>query len=260
MSQRVVLAVVSLLAVLALAAAGCGGPLVGSGDLVTKQYDFKDFTRLEVSHAFEVQINRGDAFKVEVTVDDNIVDRLRVEQTGTTVKIGMEPGITLGTTTQRALVELPELEGVSLSGASKGGVVGFESSTDLDVVASGASSLSLTGVRAGDVRLDVSGASKVVGDLRAQDVRMEASGASQIMLQGSGVDGDLAASGASKLLLTGFELATADVAVSGASSATVKVTRTLDADASGASSIEYTGSATIRNIRTSGASRVNRRE
>ncbi len=261
MIRRLALAVlVFVIAAAALACAGCGGSVIGSGNLVTKQYDFKDFTRLEVSHAFEVEITRGDTFKVEVTVDDNIVDRLRVEQTGTTVKIGMESGINFGTTTQRAVVVLPELEAVSLSGASKGGVAGFESTKGLDVGVSGASNLSLTGIRAGDTRFDVSGASKVAGDLRGGDVRMGASGASQILLQGSGNDGDLEASGASKLLLNGFELVTADVTVSGASSATVNVSRTLDADASGASSIEYSGNATIRNIQSSGASEINRRE
>jgi hypothetical protein len=246
--------------VTALIVAGCGGPVVGSGNLVTRQYDFKSFTRLEVSHAFEVQITRGDTFKVEVTVDDNIVDRLRVEQNGATVKIGMESGISFGTMTRRAVVVLPDLEAVSLSGASQGSVAGFDSRKDLDVGVSGASDLSLTGVRAADTAFDVSGASKVAGDLQAGAVRMEASGASQITLQGSGVDGDLEASGASKLVLSGFELATADVTVSGASSASVNVARTLDADASGASTIEYSGNGTIRNIQTSGASQVNRRE
>ena len=51
---------VSLLAV----ACSVGGRVVGSGDLVTKSYDFTDFRRLDVHHDFEVEIKRGDAYEV----------------------------------------------------------------------------------------------------------------------------------------------------------------------------------------------------
>lgn len=243
-----------------LLGAGCGGPVIGSGDLVTEDYDFKDFSRIEVSHAFEVQITRSESFKVEVTTDDNLVDRLRVEQSGSTLRIGMEPGISFGTATRKALITLPALEAVQLSGASKGGVIGFDGKGDLSIGLSGASSLALTSIEAGDLRLEVSGASKLAGDLVAGDVRMEASGASQIQLSGSGEDADLEASGASKLSLTSFELEDASVTLSGASTATVDVSRTLDADLSGASSLTYSGGASVRNIQTSGASQINHRD
>lgn len=261
MTRRALLGCLTLLlVVVTLVAAACGGPVIGSGDLVTTQYDFKDFTRLEVSHAFEVQITRGDTFQVEVTTDDNLVDRLRVEQSGSTVRIGMETGISFGTATRKAMVTLPELEAVQLSGASKAGVIGFDGKRDLSLAISGASALSLTGIVAADTQIDASGASKVAGDLKAADVRMEASGASQIQLAGSADDGDLEASGASKLALGSFELAGASVTLSGASSATVNVARTLDADLSGASTLTYSGNAAIRSIQTSGASQINRRE
>jgi hypothetical protein len=244
----------------ALLVAGCGGPVIGSGDLTTKEYDFKDFTRIEVSHAFEVQITRGESFKVEVTTDDNLVDRLRVEQSGSTLRIGMESGISFGTATREAMITLPTLEAVQLSGASKGGVIGFGGKGDLSIGLSGASTLALTGIKAGDARLEVSGASKLAGDLDAGDVGMEASGASQIQLSGSGDDAALEASGASKLSLTSFELAEASVTLSGASTATVNVSRTLDADLSGASNLTYSGGASVRNIQTSGASQINHRD
>jgi len=253
--RRILLVLTGLAAgALALFVAGCAdGPVIGSGDVVTKTYDFRDFTRIEVTDSFEVEISRGDEFKVEVTVDDNLVDRLRVEQSGDTVKIGMETGLSFGTATRRAVVVLPRVEGVNLSGASKAAVIGFDGRQDLDLTVSGASNLALTDIQAGDTVFDISGASKVAGDLISADVRMKASGASQIQLQGSGQDSELEASGASKLMLRGFEVETADVVLSGASNGTVTVSRTIDANLSGASSLTYSGDASVRNISTSGA-------
>lgn len=260
MPKRIILASACslVLTALGLAAAACGGSIVGSGELVTETYAFTNYTRIEASQVFDVEISRGDAFSLEVTVDDNLVDQLRVEQDGDTVRIGLDSGINLGVTTRRAVVVLPELEAFKLSGASSGRVRGFDSKTDLAVVLSGASSLDLGDVAFGGASLDISGASKVTGQLLASDVRFVASGASQIVVGGIGDNADLEASGASKLGLGVFRLQSAGVALSGASNAKVNVSSTLDADLSGASTLEYSGSAVIRDIKTSGASQIKR--
>jgi hypothetical protein len=232
--------------------------MIGSGKPVTETYDFAGFTRVEVSDAFEVEIVRGDAFAVEVTVDDNLVDRLIVEQAGDTVRVGLEGGVTLGATTRKATLVLPRLASLNLSGATKGKVGGFASRQALDIEISGASSLVLTDVSAGDTSFVVSGAGKATGQVQAVAVRFAATGASQIEIEGTGGDASLEASGASQLRLSSFLLSTAKVTLSGASSAEVNVARTLDADLSGASRLEYSGSAAIRDIKTSGASQIKR--
>ena len=52
---------------------------------------FSDFDSVEFSDAFEAEITACDGYVVEVTVDDNLVDHLQVEQHGDTVKIGLKP-------------------------------------------------------------------------------------------------------------------------------------------------------------------------
>lgn len=244
-------------AVLLLAA--CGGPIVGSGDLVTEEYDLTDFTRIEVSHAFEVEVRRGDQHSVSITVDDNLLDRLRVEQDGDTLRIGFERGLDFGTATRRATIVLPEMRALSLSGASDANLSGFASDDPLDLRLSGASSIALDQVTSGAIDLEASGASRVTGRLRAADVRFEASGASRIELEGSGEEAELEASGASRLRLDDFTLRAATVRLSGASNAGVNVSRTLSAELSGASTLEYSGDPSIRDVETSGASQIRRR-
>ena len=241
----------------ALLAVGCGNgtAVSGSGDLVTKDYDFDGFTRLSVNHDFEVEVRRGDVYEVQVTVDDNLVDSLEVSLKGDTLRIDLDGG-PYKNTTQRATVTLPELAAVAVSGSSEASVEGFSSSDDLELVASGASSLVLTSVRAGDVSFDVSGASDVSGAAEVGDIAMDASGSSDVELKGSGAAAFLNASGGSSLRLEGFALKSAEVTLSGASDATLDVTGLLDLELSGASTLSYSGNPQLGKIETGGDSKI----
>jgi hypothetical protein len=59
--------------------AGLGGEVTGSGNPVTKQYDYSDFSGVRVDSAFAATVTRGDAFAVSVTADDNLVKYLRIQ-------------------------------------------------------------------------------------------------------------------------------------------------------------------------------------
>ena len=242
-------------------AVGCGDgtSVAGSGNLVTKDYDFEGFTRLSVDYDFEVEVTRGDAHLVQVTVDDNLVDSLEVSLSGDTLRIDLDGG-PYKNTTQRAKVVLPELAAVEVSGSSEASVEGFSSSDDLDLVASGASTLVLANVRAGDSKLDVSGASEVTGSAELGDVSMDVRGASTVDLEGSGADAALSAEGASHLLLEDLALASATVKLSGASDAALSVAETLDVELSGASKLSYSGDPQLGKIETGGGSGIEHAE
>jgi hypothetical protein len=241
----------------AMLAVGCGNgdAVTGSGDLVTKDYDFKDFTRLDVDQDFEVEVTRGDAYQVQVTVDDNLVDSLDVALKGDTLHINLDGG-PYEDTTQTATVTLPELAAVESSGSSEISVEGFSSSDDLELVLDGASSLELKGMRAGGASFDVSGASEVTGSAELGEVSMDVRGASTVELEGSGAAASLSAEGASHLRLEDFALASAKVKLSGASDATVAVAGALDIDLSGPSTLSYSGDPQLGTIETGGDSKI----
>jgi hypothetical protein len=67
---------------------------------------------------------------------------------------------------------------------------------------------------------------------------------------------DVGASGASRVDLAEFEVVSANVQVSGASTAVVNVTGTLDVEGSGASRVEYLGSPRMGRMSISGSSSV----
>lgn len=210
--------------------------LRGSGNTVTETYDFSDFDKVVISHAFEAEITAADTYQVEVTVDDNLVEHLRVEQEGDTVTIGFAPNLVVTNTTQEVRITLPRLVGLEASGASRVDVSGFKTSDN--------------------VRVNVSGASTARGDMETGDLNADVSGASTLTLEGSGKNLRVNASGASTADLDNFAVNDASVEASGASRANVNVSGTLDANASGASSIRYSGDPTLGNIDESGASSV----
>lgn len=211
--------------------------ITSSGRTETKSYDLAGFSKLNVSSAFTVEVTQSERFKVEVIVDDSLLDRLDVRVTGDTLYIGLKPGVTVrGPSIMSAVVTLPELTGLELSGASRGMISGFNSDHALRANASGASHLS-GDITCGDARLDVSGASRLELTGAAKNLRVNASGASTVSLDD-------------------FPAADADVEASGASRATVNVRGVLNATASGASTVLYTGDPASVRENTSGASTV----
>lgn len=212
--------------------------LIGSGNMVTKEFDLSGFDRVNVSDAFDVEITQGGSFSVVVRVDDNFVEYLDIVKRGGTLNIELRAHsfARVNATTMEAEVTMPELTGLGLSGASDVSITGFASSETLSVHVSGASSLR--------------------GDIESGDSTFDVSGASHVSLSGSGGDLGLEVSGASDADLAEFDVGDASVQASGASSVTVNASGTLDVSASGASHVHYLGTPTLGSVESSGASTI----
>jgi hypothetical protein len=234
-----VVAVAILCTLLILNLRGWPGVLIGSGNLETEAYAFTNFTEVEISSAFDFEINQSSSYNISVTADDNVMEYVQVSQVGQTLKIGLRTVTWFGPVTLRASVTMPELSGLTVSGASRGDIYDFSSTEDLDIT--------------------VSGASRVNGDITAGNVEFDISGASTIQLEGSANDMVASVSGASRLNLGSFPVNNADVNFSGASSGTVNLNGRLDANLSGASRLWYIGEPTMGDINTSGASTISKK-
>ncbi|MFC2056641.1 GIN domain-containing protein [Chloroflexota bacterium] len=235
--------------------AGCREVAIkGSGKLQTVQYNYSDFTHVDVSNAFTIDIAQSSSYSVEVTIDDNLLKYIEVSKEGKTLKMGLKAVTLLWPITLEAKITMPNLRGLVLSGATRGTVSSFSSTENLGIELSGASSLDLVDVSAGDVKFNVYEASKVAGNLIADDTEFNIDGASTVQLEGSADDMAVDANGASRVELAGFTVENVDIKFSGASIGTVNVDGRLDADLSGASALSYFGKPTKGTIKTSGAS------
>jgi hypothetical protein len=211
--------------------------LVGSGTIVTKSHAIDGFTKIDTGGSFRLTIVSGAQFKIEVRADDNVMPHIVVEKSGDALEIGFEHGnYSLTNVTLEVDVTMPKLAGIDLSGASSASVAGFQSADPFHAYLSGASSLN--------------------GDLKSGPASFELSGASTVTLDGSGEALTINVSGASAASLLGFNATDAKVEASGASTVSINISDTLDAEASGASKVIYAGNPTLRTVDSSGGASI----
>jgi hypothetical protein len=212
--------------------------IVGSGDLVSDDFQVDGFTRLNIANTFAATVRASDVFTLTITADDNLMDSVEVQVSGDTLEIRVERGLSLNNATLRAEITMPELDGVELSGASSASIEGFGPASAIELTASGASSFD--------------------ADVDTDRLDLELSGASSATIRGFAAVARLDASGASRLLLRDLRIEECDVQLSGASTGNLSVLDQLDADVSGASRLEYDGDPELGDINTSGGSSITR--
>ena len=213
--------------------------IVGSGNFVTQQKDFSEFSAIEVTSAFEVEISQSSFYSISVTADDNVIDYIQVSEAGNILSVGIQDGLYQSTTLQ-VEIEMPEIDSLELSGATVGMIKDFSSSEPFFVMLSGASILEMV-------------------DMAVGDFEVELYGASILTAEGSGNDLFSIVQAASKLDLTNFLVSNSSLYVSDASQATVNLDGTLDAIISGASTVYYIGEPTMGNIDISDSSTINKK-
>jgi len=229
--------------------------IIGSGNLITREMDFTDFTKLEIGHVFQVEVTRSDSFFISITVDDNLLEYITVRKSGNTLRIYLKGGYTYIGTTKIVEITMPKIDKLSLSGASRVEVSGFRSSDRLELEASGVSSLNIEDLKAGDTVFELSGGSHISGGIEIAAGSFNISGASSIDLEGYASDISIEASGASHANLANFSVSNATVKISEPSVVIVNASGTIDGNISGASRLTYLGGPALT-IEMSGDSTV----
>ncbi len=222
------------------------------------EINITDFHRVKVESAFTVEILRSDTYGI--VIPEEAYGYVRARKEGDTLVIGRRGIASIFLFSRpRVVITMPALYELVLTGASHGKAIGFQSDRDLSLDLSGASHLEMTSMSAGNLRVKVTGASHLSGDVTVREVRFEISGASWVELTGSGDSARLDISGASQARLASFTLNSSDANISGASSTSLKVGQKLDLKISGASRLEYSGSPSLGRVSVSGASTLKQR-
>jgi hypothetical protein len=253
----------ALTVVLVIPALFAGCSRVNPGPVTTREFDYTDFSKVEVASAFEVEIVQSDTWSISVTAQETLFDHINITKNDDTLEINLQWGwgtwvSSWGYQRPKARISMPELYMLSLSGASKGSIAGLNSQHQTDFSVSGASSLDMD-IEGLNSVIQVSGASHITGKIKASDLRLEVTGASRADLSGSADSLTLEASGASNAVLGGVVVGSADIDLSGASKATVSPEDTMKVVLSGASSLTYSGSPELQAIEVSGASTIHKK-
>lgn len=204
--------------------------------LATRDLNLTNFDQLAMGSAFSIKVKKGANFSIKATGELNDLDDLdaSVSRTGV-LEIKYRNSWRKSRTRMDIDLVMPSLRGVDFSGASVSTIEGFENERTLDYRLSGASKSTFVG--------------------SAERLSINLSGASELILKGKSglVIGEL--SGSSQLYAFDFPVDEADLNLSGASRARLRVAKFLKVDASGASNLRYLGDPTVEQ-RLSGSSSV----
>lgn len=172
----------------------------GSGIAKTEIRDLAEFKEIEVSGNIEIEVTAQKEFSVNVEADDNLLEYIKTEVSGDTLKIYTKKGFSPVTKT-RLVITMPELSGLDTSGASK--VLANNLSSDsFKINVSGASKIEING-QVNDLNIEANGASKINADnLKSANANIDVSGATYVSVF---VTEELKAeaSGASKISYSG---------------------------------------------------------
>ncbi len=206
-----------------LALTGCHGKMFnfglgvkGSGVAKTEQRNIGNFTGLDVRGAFQVEVICQKEARLEITADDNLLKYIKTEVRGGVLHIETDGAQLNFKDSPRVLIAVPSLDDFNISGASR---------------------VKATNMKAGDVKINLSGASQFAATGTAQ-----------------GIEADL--SGACKFDGKDLQAVKVDINASGASKADVYASADLYAEASGASSVYYYGNPQNISPKTNGASKI----
>ena len=202
--------------------------------------NLKDFDKLQIGSSFVIDVTKSSQFSIRAKGDKENLDELEANVSNGELQIRYK-----NNTWKRQkngavylYITMPELQGVTFSGASKSTVEGFSVK--------------------GTFKLSLSGASESNINLKAENIDISLSGASNAKILGGKTSKmSIDISGASELNAYECEAQRTIIKSSGASSAKIAVSSSLDADARGASVIRYRGNPDV-NSDSSGASRISK--
>ena len=233
----------------------------GSGNLVTERLALSGFTGIEAAGSWQVSVRPG-PYDVQVTVDDNVVDDLRVEVRDGALHFGLRPQLRLRRVTLRAQVTMPALDAVGVTGSGDATFADFESPS-LRLGVTGSGGVEGSGGSVGALVVDVSGSGDVsLEGCASESADVTITGSGDVTLQGSADDqpaGDLTLqnSGSGSADLGGCAFASADIGITGSGSATLTLgSGDLTGSITGSGEVRYRGSPARVDVQTTGSGRV----
>ncbi len=238
-----------------------------------------DFNEIEVSKAIRLIVEERTTGNIIVRAPQSVIPYVSLKVKDGTLYATLLSGTPVSRRSNLlAEVYVPyngKINEITTSAAARVIVKPTISCEELDLEATSASVIEVTAA-AKEVSIDASGASTIKAELATDDLDIDLSGASVATLTGQVTDAEIDLSGASTLRAEKMRTATLDLECSGASKASaigvqcttqasgasainVECLQLLNASASGASSIIYSGDCQVNITSNTGASSIRKK-
>jgi len=166
----------------------------GSGVKAEEERQIAEFSKINVSGAFTVNVTVGESTRLKIIADDNLIKYIITKVEGETLIIDSEKNLSPKGKI-KVIISVSELYSISSSGANNIDVKGINSN-QFDVDISGACNVELEG-KTEDLTIDMSGATKLYSEqLLAQNVKLDLSGATKaVVFASSSLEADVSGVG-----------------------------------------------------------------
>jgi len=194
----------------------------GKGNITTEGRTLQQFDKIIIDIAADATIEVGKPHTVEVKAQSNLMEHIKTEVTGNTLRIYNE-GLIFNNSDINIIVQVPSLSALELQGAA-------------DVRTTG-------DIKGTNFELDVLGASEIdIDELHVDNLDVKLSGASELQInRGTVGKAKYKVTGAGEIRAEAVETKDVSARVSGAGEMSLFVTEKLDADITGAGEIDYRG-------------------
>jgi len=206
--------------VVALTLNSCLNTIDGNEDVKNETRAVSSFSKIHISGGFKVLLNQGNAEKLELEVDENLMEFIETEVKENTLYISSKKPIG-NAKSLRVYITSVNVDEIEASGAIELKNKGTYYADNLDISISGAADIDL--------------------DLDIENLTMEMSGASETDLSGLANNFEIKISGAGDLDAKKLKTRNTSIDISGAGSAIVYAKKTLNIEVSGAGSVKYKG-------------------
>lgn len=211
------------------------GCIKGSGHQITEKHKVSDFTRLDISGGFRINLKQDSSQTVSVTADDNLMKYIHINSDGDKLRIYSKKNV-CGSGELVLNIGVKDLEVIKTSG-------GINLTTDGKL-------------NTKDLHLELSGASRIDMDLNTANLFTEGSGSTDMTLRGQATSHKIEFAGSGKVKAGDFVVGSYDIETTGASDCIINVLKDLNVNTTGAADIKYRGNPTNVNTSKTGAASI----
>jgi len=235
LSKNRIVLILSLVMFLASCSSKC---IEDSGNHIIKDLTLTPFDEIEISGPVKLILKQDSSFKLTVSADSNILEKIKTTASGETLKINLDPMDYCGSDSIIVHAGIGALTKIKAEGASR--------------------VFSESALHVGDVELNLSGATELNLNLYAGKLTTKSDGATRLHLSGQAGIHKLNSKGMLELNAFDFVVGQYDLNIEGTGKSNINVLNDLNVKTSGASSIYYKGSPKNVSEKKSGTSKLER--
>ena len=200
-------------------------PIIGNGEMETTNRTVSSFKKVSISGSADMYYHRSQEYRVEVTIDSNLIEYLEIKDWGNTLDVGLKPGYSYNYTKMIIDIYCPEITGVTISGSGR-----FTSEEVITV---------------SKFEVTVSGSGKIDAEIETEYFNVTISGSGKVDVTGTSNNLNTTISGSGSLYCSNLSVNDATIKITGSGNANIHVTDTLKVTITGSGNIKYYGNPSI---------------